>query len=322
MSRAWRIEYPGALYHVFSRGNEQRDIFIDDGDRLLFLKTLGEMVERFELDIAAYVLMNNHYHLLLRTRRANLSKTMQWFGVTYTNRFNSSNSRSGHLFQGRFKSILVQNDGYLLQLSYYIHRNPVRAGILKRLADYRWSSYANYAYGKKDPGWLHTELLLSQFMNVDDRHRAYREAAQKCAKEEQRIWEDLRHGLFLGTQEFVKTIQKQYLPSTPNREIPPQIKIVKDLDAGAILAESAKILGCDLERFKESAKISANDVQDRDLLIYLIRQLGHQTNHQIGEMFGLTYSSVSRRVSIFKNLIHKNKEISNKLDSIKSKIKI
>ena len=132
MSRAWRIEYPGALYHVLSRGNERRDIFVDDDDRCMFLDTLGEMVERFELDIAAYVLMGNHYHLLLRTHRANLSKSMQWFGVTYTNRFNSLNSHSGHLFQGRFKSMIVQNDAYLLRLSYYIHRNPVRAGMVER----------------------------------------------------------------------------------------------------------------------------------------------------------------------------------------------
>ena len=98
------------------------------------------MSERFEIDVFAYVLMGNHYHILLRTRRANLKKAMHWFGTTYTQRFNRRHSRSGHLFQGRYKSIIVQNDAYLLQLSYYIHRNPLRAGLVKRLADYRWSS--------------------------------------------------------------------------------------------------------------------------------------------------------------------------------------
>ena len=104
MARTWRIEYEGALYHVLSRGNEQRPIFIDNADRLLFLETLGEMSERFEIDIFAYVLMDNHYHLLFRTNRANLSKSMQWFGATYTKRFNVRYNRSGHLFQGRFKT--------------------------------------------------------------------------------------------------------------------------------------------------------------------------------------------------------------------------
>ncbi len=120
------------------------------------------MSERFEIDVFAYVLMGNHYHILLRTRRANLKKAMHWFGTTYTQRFNRRHSRSGHLFQGRYKSIIVQNDAYLLQLSYYIHRNPLRAGIVKRLTDYRWSSYKVYAYGHKTPKWLSTELILSQ----------------------------------------------------------------------------------------------------------------------------------------------------------------
>ena len=98
MARAWRIEYEGALYHVLSRGNEQRPIFIDNDDRLLFLETLGEMSERFEIDIFAFVLMDNHYHLLFRTNRANLSKSMQWFGATYTRRLNVRHNRFGHLF--------------------------------------------------------------------------------------------------------------------------------------------------------------------------------------------------------------------------------
>jgi len=112
MGRQWRIEYPGALYHVLSRGNERRDIFFDDRDRHLFLKTLGEMSDRFEVEIFAYALMPNHYHLLIQTHRPNLSRSMQWFGVSYTNRLNARHNRSGHLFQGRFKSILVENDAY------------------------------------------------------------------------------------------------------------------------------------------------------------------------------------------------------------------
>ena len=151
MSRPWRIEYEGALYHLLSRGNEHSDIFVDDKDRGDFLETVREMSQRFDIDIFAYVLMNNHYHILARTRRANLKKSMQWFGTTYTQRFNRRHFRSGHLFQGRYKSIIVQNDAYLLQLSYYIHRNPLRAGIVRRLADYRWSSYKVYAYGRKTP---------------------------------------------------------------------------------------------------------------------------------------------------------------------------
>ena len=117
MGRAWRIEYEGALYHILSRGNEQKEIFYDNQDRLQFLETLGEMSERYKMDIFAYVLMGNHYHLLLRTNRANLSKAVQWFGVTYTRRFDIRHFRTGHLFQYRFKIILVENDAYLIDLS-------------------------------------------------------------------------------------------------------------------------------------------------------------------------------------------------------------
>ncbi|MCK4469982.1 MAG: transposase, partial [Desulfobacterales bacterium] len=109
MGRQWRIEFAGAFYHILSRGNESRDIFYDDEDRRLFLDTLAEMSERFDSNIYAYVLMDNHYHLLLRTNLPNLSKAMQWVGPTYTRRFNNRHSRSGHLFQGRYKSIIVQN---------------------------------------------------------------------------------------------------------------------------------------------------------------------------------------------------------------------
>ena len=103
MSRSWRIEFDGALYHVLSRGNEQQRIFADDQDRQLFLDLIGEMAARFEIDVFAYVLMGNHYHLLIKTYRANLSKSMQWFGANYTRKYNIRHKRSGHLFQGRFK---------------------------------------------------------------------------------------------------------------------------------------------------------------------------------------------------------------------------
>jgi putative transposase len=322
MARAWRIEYEGALYHVLARGNERRNIFVDDTDRNLFLDTAGEMSQRFEVDIGAYVLMDNHYHLLMRTRRANLSRSMQWLGATYTKRFNTRHFRSGHLFQGRFKNMLVQNDAYMLELSYYIHRNPVRAGMVKRLSSYRWSSYRAYAYDDQSVKWLNTELLLSQFLNVTDIHVAYREGAQKYAKEEQRIWEDLRHGIFLGTKKFVQKIKKRHLPDVPDGEIPRQRQLSQSLDSEALLIQAAKILNCKLEYFREAARVSQSDILDRDMLIYLMWQSGQLTNAQIAEKFGLTYSAVSRRAGVFKNMLRENKTLQQKLNRVKSLIKI
>ena len=200
------------------------------------------MAERFEIDIFCYVLMDNHYHLLFRTKRANLCRSMQWFGATYPKRFNLRHNRGGHLFQGRFKNMLAQNDAYLQQLSYYIHRNPLRAGMVRRLADFKWSSYRAYAYGQSHPVWLNTDVILSQLTNVSDPHQAYRENIQNYAKEEQRVWEDLRHGIFVGTEKFLQKIKKRYLPNIPHSELPSQKRLVRDVDIDAVLLKAANIL--------------------------------------------------------------------------------
>ena len=322
MTRAWRIEYEGALYHVLSRGNERGPIVFDDQDRKMFVGCIGQMAERFEIDVFAYVLMDNHYHLLFRTPRANLSKCMHWFGVTYTNRFNSRHARSGHLFQGRFKNMVVENDAYLLQLSYYIHRNPLRAGMVKRLVSYRWSSYRAYAYGKAIPAWLNTEMILSQFVNVDNKHSAYRQHAQRYSKEEQRLWEDLRHGIFLGSQAFSEKIKKRYLPAVPNAEMPVQKQLKRNIDVDAVILKAAKILSCDPQQYRKTGRISAADKEKRDLLIFLLWQTGQLTNQQIGVKFGLSYSAVSRRVRIFKDSLRNNRALENKFNQIKALIKI
>jgi REP element-mobilizing transposase RayT len=321
MGRAWRIEYKGALYHVLSRGNDQREIFYDNTDRERILETLGEMSERFAVDIFAYVLMNNHYHLLLKTRRANLSKAMQWFGTTYTRRFNNRHNRSGHLFQGRFKNMIVENDAYLLQLSCYIHRNPLRAGIVRRLADYRWSSYLAYAYGKAAPGWLSTKLILSQFAGEAE-HKHYRQKVQKYLKEEKRLREDFRHGLFLGSPRFVARIRKRYLPENHDKEIAGHRQSAASLDPGTIAARAARLLGCKVKEFKKISRVSGAQKEQRDLLVYLIWQTGLLTNEKIGAIFDLTYSSVSHSVKAVKARMAKDPKFRDYFEKIKSQFKV
>jgi len=317
MGRAWRIEYEGALYHILSRGNEQRDIFYDDQDRLLFLATIGEMSERFEIDVFAYVLMGNHYHMLLKTNRANLSKSMQWLGVTYTRRFNLRHFRSGHLFQGRFKSIIVQNDAYLMRLSCYIHRNPLRAGIVKRLADYRWSSYKAYAYGDKAPEWLITKQIFSQFKGMD-KYKAYREKVQRYAKEEKKLLEDLRYGMIIGSKKFVDKIRNTYLPEKPHKEIPQQRDLAKGIDPVVRLKEAAKILDCDLDHFRRVSRITKSERDDRNLLVFSVWKTGSLTNDDIGNLFGMTYSSVSHIVKTVRLKIEKDQDLKEKYSKIYS----
>ena len=321
MSRSWRIEYEGALYHLLSRGNDGKNIFEDDRDRKVFLKTVGEMSERFEMNIYAYVLMGNHYHLMVKTERANIKKAMHWFGTTYTQRFNTRHSRKGHLFQGRYKSIIVQNDAYLLQLSCYIHRNPLRAGIVKRLADYHWSSYLAYAYGRKAPQWLQKELILSQF-DSEDPYKGYREKVQRYAGEKERLWEDLRHGLFLGSKRFVDNIRKDFLPSEPQPAITQQVEVAKHHNPICVLQEAERILKCDVKHFKKAGRVSGDEKETRDLMIYLIWRTGVLTNHQIGQLFGLSYSAISHAVKFFKARMLKDQELTAKFSTLYSQFKL
>jgi REP element-mobilizing transposase RayT len=321
MGRAWRIEYEGALYHVMSRGNEGRDIFFDNDDRHMFLDVVEQTAERFEIDVFAYALMHNHYHLLIRTERANLSKAMQWLGVTYTRRLNDKHSRSGHLFQGRFKSIVVQNDDYLLRLSCYIHRNPLRAGVVKRLAGYRWSSYRAYAYGKQIPQWLSTELILLQF-NDKDRHKSYRQKVQRYAKEESRLWEDLQHGMILGSKKFVEKLRRSYMPPAAHPELPQQKSISRQFNVAPLVDKAAKILDCDLKRLQRAPRISAQDKDNRDLLIYVLWKTGMMTNEEIGSLFSVTYSSVSHSVKAVRLKLEKDHRLRDRCSRIYSLFKI
>jgi REP element-mobilizing transposase RayT len=321
MSRAWRIEYEGALYHLLSRGNQGNDIFKDNQDRKIFLDTVGEMSERFEVEIFAYVLMSNHYHLLLRTQHANIKKSMHWFGTTYTQRFNKRHSRRGHLFQGRYKSILVQNDAYLLRLSCYIHRNPLRAGVVNRLSDYRWSSYLSYGYGRKGPEWLSTDLILAQFKGLDQCRR-YREMVQKYAKEEKRLLEDLRHGLFWGSQQFVERIRKQHLPSKIDSSVPQQTEVKKPSNPFAILQSAQRLLKCDVQSFVQTERVTGDDKEKRDLLIYLLWKAGRLSNAQIGQLFGISYSAVSHAVRSIKSNMQQDKKIMARFKQLNSQFKL
>jgi len=321
MARPLRIEFKGALHHILSRGNERRDIFLGDDDYKVFLGVLEEMSDRFEVDIFAYVLMSNHYHLLIRTNQDNLSKSMQWAGTTYTRRFNLKHFRNGHLFQGRFKSILVQNDAYLMQLSCYIHRNPLRAGLVNRLADYRWSSYRAYAYKASNSSWLKKDLIFSQ-CNGEDSYKAYREKVQKYSEEEAKVFENLRHGIVFGTKRYLNKITEKYLKKESDVDLPQLNRIIKDKDPAKLLKRAAKVINFNLTKLSQSDRILKKDIQDRDVLLYFLRGTGLYTNKQIGELFGLTYSAVSRRANIVKSEISKQSEMRQKYSLIKSKIKV
>jgi len=267
------------------------------------------------------VLMTNHYHLLLQTRHPNLSKAMQWFGVTYTRRFNNRHLRTGHLFQGRFKSILVEDDAYVVELSCYIHRNPLRSGMVKRLIDYNWSSYPVYAYGRSGPEWLKTDLVLGYFSGEEGR-KAYREKIQSYAGEEKRLWEDFRHGVILGTSQFLDLIKARYSNDKPHREVPQQRGVVGRANAEAVMEQAAQLIHCTVGRFKEKGRIYGKEKDKRDLLVFFLWGKGAHTNGEIGEMFGITYTAVSHIVKKAKDKMKTDQDFQQDHALLNSQIKV
>jgi len=175
MARPLRIQYPGAVYHVLCRGNNRQKIFRDDLDRKRYLEKLAHYCELKEVSLLGYCLLSNHIHLLVETPHGNLSEMMQALQTSYTLYFNRRHGRSGHVFEQRYKALLVDKDNYLLQISRYIHRNPVAAKLVGRPQDYRWSSYGAYVSVKPVPG-LKTSLVLEQLGGEQSGHkRNYRE---------------------------------------------------------------------------------------------------------------------------------------------------
>ena len=161
MSRPLRIEYPGAWYHVMNRGRRSESIFLDKHDYLMFIDLLIEVSGMCNVNIAAYCLMTNHYHILLQTPDGNISRCMRHLNSVYTQKYNKRHGFDGQLFRGRYKSILVCNDSHLLQLIRYIHKNPVKAGMVKDMPDYEWSSYKGYLSYANKWKWLHKDYIFS-----------------------------------------------------------------------------------------------------------------------------------------------------------------
>lgn len=209
MARPLRIEFPGALYHVTSRGNEQRPIFRDDVDSTMFLTFLGMAVQRFGWSLTAWVLMTNHYHLVIQTPEANLSRGMHWLNGTYAGWFNRRHKRSGHLFQGRFHAFLVERETYLRELLRYVVLNPVRAKMVARPEDYRWSSYRSTAGLEAAGGWLDVPAALGLF--DDDpavAQRQYQEFVLAKMESSECLWDNVVNGIYLGTECWAKHMRE------------------------------------------------------------------------------------------------------------------
>jgi putative transposase len=251
--RKLRVQYPGAIYHVLNRGDRREAIFRDDTDRQLFLGTLAEACKKTDWQVHAWCLMPNHFHLVVETPKANLVAGMKWFLGVYTGRFNRKHKLFGHLFSGRYKSLIVDGGGtgYLRTVCDYVHLNPVRAKMLKRdqsLKDWRWSSHGEYlkAPTRRVP-WLRVQRLFGENGIPKDSAAGRREFERRM---EMRRWEDqpqewkqVRRGWCLGDQEFRKELLAQMAESIGSGHYGEELRESAEEKAEGIVAAELKSLG-------------------------------------------------------------------------------
>ena len=273
MARPLRIQYEGALYHITSRGNAGARIFQTEGDRLEFLGVLTRVVSRFGWICHAYCLMSNHYHLLIETPQPNLSKGMQLLNGIYTQRFNRAAKRSGHVFQGRFKAILVEKESHLLELGRYIVLNPVRARLVRSARDWPWSSYRATAGQAEVSEFLTIDWILSQFGTKHaSAMRAYRQFVSQGRGVD--VWEGLRSGSLLGSEQFAERM-KPRLTEAP-------------LDPNVLRRERDAARPSLVALFSDVA-----DKRKRAQRIHEAVREHHYTLQEVGDHLGLHFSTIS-----------------------------
>jgi len=277
MTRPLRIEFPGALYHLTARGNARAAIFLDDLDRREFLSILGDVVERYHWICHAYCLMGNHYHLLIETPDGNLSAGMRQLNGTYTQKLNRRHWRVGHVFQGRFKSIIVEKDSHLLELCRYIVLNPVRAGIVKHPGDYPWSSFGVTAGSGNAPAFLSTDWVLAQFgRNRRKAQKGYLDFVL-AGKGSESPWKQLVGQCILGEGPFLERLLPYLKDKTALTEIPRVQRFAVRPSLDTLLPR-------------------ARSGSNRDRAITLAHVQHGYSQQEIARHVGLHYSTVSRIV--------------------------
>ena len=321
MGRPLRIEYSGALYHITSRGNERKKIFLDDGDRTTFLEILADYHNRYYIYIHSFVLMENHYHLILETPHGNLLKVMHGLNGHYTGYFNRKYSRSGHLFQGRYKGILVDKDSYLLQLSRYVHLNPAKAGIVDKPEQYLWSSYPSFTGKGQKYDWVEYSWILGQFGPDEQKaSKEYKIFVDAGLKEEQSsLFIDVQGQVILGDETFLEKTKKLLAGKRISREIVERKKLCRAPRPEEIITAVADTYGVKEKSVTESG---GKDNKARKIAMYLVYQYSGIGNNEIGELFGgIHYSAVSKAVSRLKQEMRDDNDLECLVERIKSHVK-
>ena len=315
MARPLRVEFEGALYHLTGRGNARQRIFADQKDCAKFVQLLRESLQRYDVALHGYVLMGNHYHLIAETRRANLGRWMHWLTTAYSVYFNRRHRQVGHLFQGRYKSIVVEAEGYLLSLSRYVHLNPVRGKVVgrgnpverrRRLRNWRWSSYREYSGLAKAQPWVTQERVLGEIGGAAKARRLrYRRFVEEgLLREIENPLEAVRWQTALGREHFLQRL-KDHVRSKgqAQREVPALQQLRGQPEARSILQCVARAYGCSEKKLLERG---TRGNEARAVSMVLVWDCCGLSLEEMGELFGgAGYTAVSQMIRRTREKDHK-----------------
>ena len=326
MARPLRIQYPGAVYHVTCRGNERRNIFVDDEDRAKFLRILSQSLNIYSVKLHAYVLMGNHFHLLAETPLGNLGEFMRHFNITYTSYFNRRRRRVGHLYQGRYKSILVEKEAYLSVLSRYIHLNPIR---LKRLSKstekekldellrYPWSSLAGYLDMRGREALIDYSLVLAECGGDNEKGRkGYRKQLVADIAAGLELKGDVFGQSILGGEDFILWVKESFLEAKDVHEQPSLGELKRYRQEEVILGLIEQETGKSLAALKEEK----GDV--RRMAMELLYRCGGLKGPEIGAIFGVVYSAISQERKRLRERVAHDQSLRELLEGLERRLSI
>jgi REP element-mobilizing transposase RayT len=315
MVRPLRLSFENTFYHITTRGNRGEKIFYSPQDKEVFLKRLKEMLVKYTMTCHAYCLMEHHYHLFIKTTKPNLSQGIHYLNSAYANWFRNKHQIIGPLFQGRFKSILVDADNYALMLSIYIHLNPLRAGIVRQLEDYPWSSYLDYLNLRKspitDPSFV-LNLIDSNTLKAIKKYRNY-------LIENQDMKDPIResyHRIALGSITFIEKIKEKIDQEGRRREIP-STRTLSKYDMDTIILKMTQVLHLEKKAIFDKKRGNLY----RPLALYLIKRFTPLSLSEIGKLFQMDYSAVSQAAKRFEQKSEVNQEIKEVMQKVVTALK-
>lgn len=312
MSRPLRISFNNAVYHITARGNRKEKIFYSDNDRRIFLQKMDQTSLKYSFICYAYCLMDNHYHLFIKTPSGNISQGMHYLNASYANYFTAKYKINGPLFQGRYKSLLVDEDNYALVLSSYIHLNPLRAGIAKNLDEYNWSSLLDYlGKRKKELKKLDTQFILTKLHNNLSQSRVIYKRYLLENLTMDFPAENIYRGIALGDETFIERIESKIKAVGEKREIQ-TTKYQDSYSSEEIIQKVSQAFS--LTKGEVLKKQRGNIY--RQITLYLVKRYSSLSLKEIGKTFNMDYTAVSQATRRFEDKIGKDNKIGIMVNSV------